>query len=326
MPYSADPYRGDRYLFEGIASAGAGVSRGLQQAFDRMEQQKEEEKRLTSIGKAADAFATAAPDFLNTIGHTPESWKNVGAREKAAAMEGFVQSKSIQALTQRIAAQQQAMEQEAALGEALARYATGPRPPLAAAAGPDSEEKRRAFAMSTPRLGGSGSMRLLEGLSRMGKESLPLGQTLPLPGIGTLVGTGGAPQLVREADKGWNLQPGAVIEAAGRKLVPVSPNSFQVVDDKAAGAEGDPVPSWVFTDDDEEFKRGMKNITDAPQAKLLNTLRAGYLRGSGRSDSMVELLQTLTGGSAPRATRPAESTAAKPAFRFVPGQGLVPVK
>lgn len=61
-----------------------------------LDAQKEREQRITDAGKSAEYFVKSNPKVLDDMGVRPEQWTNLGAREKAAAIGGYVQNQAMQ--------------------------------------------------------------------------------------------------------------------------------------------------------------------------------------------------------------------------------------
>lgn len=78
------PYKGSDYLFQGISSGASGLAAGAEAAAKQY-------KQIQAAGKSADYAVKAAPEALMQMGITPEQWGTLGARDKAAAMQGFMQ-------------------------------------------------------------------------------------------------------------------------------------------------------------------------------------------------------------------------------------------
>lgn len=221
MGYNPQPYTGDRYLFSGISNAGAGLAQGLADIGHHIERAREEQKQLTTAAKSADFFAQASPEFLKEIGQTPDSWKNLGARDKVAAHAGFMKALGAQEVVEGLRERQLARRQESALGTALANFSGTDRPaasPMEPAEHADTEamagrlspeaaaefgtvprpyEERLRSALQTPDLGGRNAVMLMRALQDFQPKdaNLPLGRMLQFSDGTVAYGTGGAPQL-----------------------------------------------------------------------------------------------------------------------------------
>lgn len=71
MPYNPAPYRGDAYLFQGISNAGQSIGNGIAGLADRMQEQKDEDKRrarlFKSLSETADALGIVPKDKSITM-------------------------------------------------------------------------------------------------------------------------------------------------------------------------------------------------------------------------------------------------------------------
>ncbi len=152
----------------------------------------EHQQQIKAAGKSAEYFVRANPDALGAIGLHPDEFGNLGAREKAAAVQGFVQGQGEQRAAQEVQArvalqksqtdwfnqraQEQLNEGEGGplyadeLDKLLASYDTGTR----SASGPSP-----AFPPGTENIGALGALRAM-------------GINIPLAG-GTATGTAAEP-------------------------------------------------------------------------------------------------------------------------------------
>lgn len=72
------------------------------------------EKQINDAGKSADFFVKANPQALDEMGMHEDQWKNLGARDKMNAVQGYVSGKATQRATQEANAQVQLRTAEAA--------------------------------------------------------------------------------------------------------------------------------------------------------------------------------------------------------------------
>lgn len=114
-----------------------------------LDSQRERAKQESALAKSAEAFVKANPAVLQQMGMMPEQFANLGARDKAAAVEGVIKANHFKEFAERLTALQQqnaALQQETesarqaapALGE-FARLLSTPAPLALApgAIGPD---------------------------------------------------------------------------------------------------------------------------------------------------------------------------------------------
>lgn len=93
---------------------------------------------------------------------------------------------------------------------------------------------------------------------------------------------------------------------------------------------------WVFSDDKEEFAEGIKGVKDPAQRDALLKVRREFNSAMGKTDPLTALLEELQGKAGDVSREGAKGAKAKvekkdagalpPKFKFVPGQGLVPVQ
>ena len=94
MPYNPQTeYRGDQYVFQGGRQTAEALTGWLQNFLNQ-------EKQVNQMGKSADYFvksnqnADGTNPVLKEMDIHPEAWANLGARDKAAAVQGLVQSRA----------------------------------------------------------------------------------------------------------------------------------------------------------------------------------------------------------------------------------------
>jgi hypothetical protein len=100
-----------------IEGFGRNIGDGLRTLTERMEKKKEEEKRILDNAKAAETLFTANPELQQQIGVSPEAFKALSAREKAATMQGAVTHITLQ----KAAAENRRAQAEQVSAQALQR-------------------------------------------------------------------------------------------------------------------------------------------------------------------------------------------------------------
>ena len=84
-------------------SFGQRLSAGTLSAVEGYDQFSDQQDRINSAGKAADYFRKSmGEDAEKQTGITDAEWQNLGAREKAAAAQGFVENQTAQSMAARI--------------------------------------------------------------------------------------------------------------------------------------------------------------------------------------------------------------------------------
>jgi hypothetical protein len=142
------------------------------------EKQKEEQKQLSTTGKAIKQILKANPDLAGQAGLMPEHIENLGSRDAVNLFKELTQAQALKANQARLQDYLREGEQDRALGTAINRYGAGPealnnlnRSPLRdyapGFAAPTTDQERRRFALQTPRLGGTGAVKLLQYLGAM---------------------------------------------------------------------------------------------------------------------------------------------------------------
>lgn len=101
MPLSIQvPYRGDQYLFQGIAGAGAAIGQAGQALGERLQKKKD-------LAKAADYTVKAGGDgMLQQMGIHPGEWDTLSADDKIGAVHGMMASQANQEFVQKLKGQQ----------------------------------------------------------------------------------------------------------------------------------------------------------------------------------------------------------------------------
>jgi hypothetical protein len=119
MPYApGTEYRGDQYVFQGGQHMADAVSGWLENFLNQ-------QKQVTAAGKSADYFVKANPDSLGQMGIHEEEWANLGAREKANAVNGFVQGQASKNAAAELQAKMQLQQAQAAKAQEDADAAQG---------------------------------------------------------------------------------------------------------------------------------------------------------------------------------------------------------
>lgn len=190
-----------------------------------------EQKQLNAAGKSADFFAQASPDFLAEIGQTPESWKNLGAKDKVAAHAGFMKALGAQELVEGLKERRQARGEDGAARSAVntffgggggaggrpqrSAFASAPRFDTEAQAGgqmspeamaelngegggaPSSYHERLRAALATPGLGGRNTVALMRAFQEFQpKSDMAVGEEVRTPSGALVIGTGGSPHVI----------------------------------------------------------------------------------------------------------------------------------
>lgn len=91
-----------------IATSGAGGWKDFADVAEKFKKQQD-------MGKAADYAVKANPDILSKLNIHPDQWKTLGAREKSAALGGYMEAQATQGVLQKFAEtaqQMKAREQE----------------------------------------------------------------------------------------------------------------------------------------------------------------------------------------------------------------------
>ncbi len=301
-------YDGARFLFHGLSDAGHGLAGGLAQIGEHIQKQKDEEKRRSREFKAlaeyADASGIMGKDQATVL----------GLDELKGHVEGTIAKKTME-------------EQSAKRALAMSQIAT--------AIQQDQEQ------MATGRD--------FTALAQMAPEAMaevrpPLRNARPARGIADVL-----PELLRQNPRaaqhnnfnefvrtlqppqgasGWGLAPGQTIDYGGGRIGrSTSPNSLQF--DPAAPEKPEKPTAgnypWLLSDDEAEFKAGVRSIKDPAERDLALTARSQFMRALGKEDPMAAVLAAILNGGKPPEKKAAE-TPAGAQYKWVPGQGLVPKK
>lgn len=110
--------RGADYLFQGISGGAASLASGAEAAAKQY-------KQIQSFGKSADAFmAGMGPDWMMAHGIHPEEFKTLGAKDKAAVVQGIMEQQAqqkLQAQNEEMHAQAQLTQQKVSEAEGFGR-------------------------------------------------------------------------------------------------------------------------------------------------------------------------------------------------------------
>lgn len=187
------PYKGSDYLFQGISSGASGLASGAEAAIKKY-------KQIQDAGKAADYFMKAGGDEMyQQAGMHPEEFKTLGARDKAAVVQGIMEqgtAKKLQAQMQDMQAQaeerrqmglarQQQMQLQQEEAEGMPRLAEAIMAGRAAQGGgtdptadPGGEMPTGAGGGAPPRTGNFSPEEIMAGIQSMGKTNPKLAATL----------------------------------------------------------------------------------------------------------------------------------------------------
>jgi len=273
----------------------------LQEYRDR---QEEEEARLTAAGKSADAFAQAVPEFLKEVGTAPDAWKNLGAREKAAMMDGYVTAQKFKEFKGRLldyAQQQDLRERTAADFTGYMREL-----PVAQEMAPLDRRLSEYYEADSAEMPNKPTRALAEYAPELSAK-YPLAARDPQLNdyLKLLVPAGGT-------GASWNLTPNSISDLGGVKRLAVSPNSFQVIAPVKAEKETAQNYPWLLSDEEDEFKQGIKGIADPAERDRALTARALYNRALGKADPLAELIGSLVHGGARSASPKPSGKAGQP--------------
>jgi hypothetical protein len=109
----------------------------------------------------------------------------------------------------------------------------------------------------------------------------------------------------------WQLRPDSVSDVGGIKRIAVSPNSFQVITPEKPGKETAGNYPWLLSDDEDEFKAGIKKIEDPAERDRALAARTLYNRALGKADPLAELLGELSGARGAKSSAPTKVTTQK---------------
>lgn len=277
-------------------SIGRGISKWLDIALNAYAEGKEETKALNDKASALDKLVKADKEILPAIGVDEEAWKGMGSREKVKAMDGYMEHLGIERVKSSIA---QSREQTATMQSARA--------------GREAEQAQVARAlqqlqganMPVPQ-GNAGVM----GLPAMAAPAQ--GQQLQRM-LGNIMAQN--PQALAQIGEALKLQQSAGPQAArtmfgpqdigharpvpnldGWSFVPTTANSGQLVNHKEREVLP-PIELWQLTDNEDEFKQGLRRVQDPAVLEDVLKRRAAYKRALQTPDPLAELIAGLRKGT-----------------------------
>lgn len=289
--------RAGENLGRGIEQFGQGIGR----LFDSM---KEEKERLKKEGQLADKMRGIA-DILDP--ESKDKHKLMAPGQIEGKVEGlFAQSRmrkeqaqlaESQSQQKLIAAQiekmKQADEQQRQLANVYSELGKRGQAPESVPSPVSNEAFDQATAPVTPSV--------IAGI--IGQQ----GGGVPSNAFDDIVRA-----FATKAQTGWNLKPGETLNVGGRELVPVSPNSYQVMDDPKKKAVAPNVP-WLLSDDTEEFNAGVRSLTDPVERDAALQARAAFMRAQDHENPMWQLIADRFGdGSGMPRKKPTAKPAAAP--------------
>lgn len=246
------------------------------QAFQRLRQRNQN-------GKIADTIVKANPQILQSMGMAPEEFEGLSAEDKSAKVQGVFEAQGYQKAMADIQRLQklgevQDFEMDTARKDATARQGFADR-----MKGyfnmPETIRRPDAARYGTEELLGSGMnprsaaeySRLLEGMGAVQPGSV---KDLSGSGLG-----------------------GYAFVTLGREgsgtVVPTQPRGTAV---KPAKAQA-PNESWVYSEDPEEFRKGLLKVSDPAVRDAVLAARRSYNLAQGKGESeMGQLLQQMMGG------------------------------
>jgi len=257
-----------------------------------------------AIKKLQDSYVTQG----SALGFDPNMLKSMGANQ----LMGFVEGVKLKAMLQHAAAQQAitaehlrrslADEQTGAalegFGKKYGELTAGSEQPqegdFANEAPPVATpgmDPKRAMAMAlteNPRAARSPQLDNLIGALQRGRDYLPLGQTVDVPGIGKLIGTGtGQPHFAATANPEditvWeDPTTGTRLARSGKSVVKLGTNP----DVKPTAAKW----PWLLEEDPKKFLQGLQTVDPKERDRALAT-RIQVNHAMGKTDTMQQLME-----------------------------------
>lgn len=291
-----------------------GMSRGIDGIMAGFEKMKAEQKRVLDGGKIADSIVKTYPDILESLGMPAESFQALGAKEKALRVQGAIMGagykkaqQDMELQAQRIAALKQDQNEENAQGQAIQSFFQGPdrtprgmdglMNPVPSAPAPDVDYlERMRGAFQTPGLGGRGTINLLQALERLDpSRGKNLNQDLRVSEVDPnfVIGPNGY-VMKRNTGKTGDLIP------TQEDNVFVNPNTGATIDLRNKKGETSAVQPWELSQNDDEWLKGLQNLSDDPKAfeaalARRHKIKLGTNGGNLKDDLMLWM---MNGGTA----------------------------